>query len=402
MSRLALLAVGLGAAALAAVVYSVGPPAVAPELAFLGKPPAAPPTDPVATGRTPGVAFLLKQQSADGAWRSDVYATFKDGTALTPFVLVALQDGESVADTRSARSKASAWLAKRAKPDGTIDEGKDGLPYPVYVAALSVIALSHPEYKGHIKARDAWLKYLLARQLTERNGWRPEDKQYGGWGYYPLVPKKPAPGEAVPAQQLLESNLSATTFALEALHAAGVTDPKVLGPARRFVESCRNDDGGFHFIYDDPVRNKAGQSGPGPDGKPRFHSYGSTTADGTRALVLCGAKPDDPKVTAGRDWLVKHFVADTHPGTYVPTHEPNRDAVYFYYAASVARTFRLLGVKEANGRPWAEPLAEALLARQRPDGSWANPVDLVRENDPIVATAYALTALAECRKQIQK
>lgn len=368
----------------------------------------APPTlvERIDTGVLEATTFLLRNQSKeDGSWRSNVYATFKDGTALTPLVITALQDADT--PTAPQRRKAEQDLAKRISPDGAIDDGPDGFPYPVYTAALSLKAigrLNHHDYgdPDFHRVRQAWLKYLLARQLTERNGWRPEDKQYGGWGYYPLVPKKPAPGEAVPAQQLLESNLSATTFALEALHAAGVTDPKVLGPARRFVESCRNDDGGFHFIYDDPVRNKAGQSGPGPDGKPRFHSYGSTTADGTRALVLCGAKPDDPKVTAGRDWLVKHFVADTHPGTYVPTHEPNRDAVYFYYAASVARTFRLLGVKEANGRPWAEPLAEALLARQRPDGSWANPVDLVRENDPIVATAYALTALAECRKQIQK
>jgi hypothetical protein len=346
-----------------------------------------------------GTVALLKQQSDDGAWRSDVYATFRDGTALTPLVLCTLQDLDGFTDTRSARSHAGEWLAKWSKPDGTIDEGKDGLPYPAYTAALSVVALSHRENKDRVAARDAWLKYLLARQLTEQNGWTPGDKQYGGWGYYPLVPKKPAPGEAVPAQHLLESNLSATTFALDALKAAGVTDPKVLGPARRFVESCQNDDGGFHFIYDDPVRNKAGATGS--DGKPRFHSYGSATADGVRALLHCGATPDDPKVVAGRGWLVKHFTPDRHPGEYVPTHESNRDAVYFYYAASVAKTFRRLGVKEVNGRPWEGPLAEALMARQRSDGSWENQVDLVRENDPVVATAYALTALAECRKASQ-
>ena len=41
------------------------------------------------------VAFLLKHQSPDGAWRSDVYAAFKDGTALTPLVLAALQEARS-------------------------------------------------------------------------------------------------------------------------------------------------------------------------------------------------------------------------------------------------------------------------------------------------------------------
>ncbi len=395
MSRLALPAVALAAAAIAAVVYSVGPQGVAPKLAFLGQPPAAPPASPVVDGQAHGIAFLLKQQSDDGAWRSDVYALFKDGTALTPLVLCALQDAAGPADSKAARQKASAWLAKRARPDGTVDEGKDGLPYPVYTASLSVIALSHPENRAHVKARDAWLKYLLARQLTEQNGWAPADKQYGGWGYYPFAPRKPRPGEAVPSQQLLESNLSATAFSLGALHAAGVKDPKQLGPARRFVESCQNADGGFHFIYDDPVRNKAGATTI--DGKPYFHSYGSTTADGARAARLSAARRDDPNVIAARNWLEKHFDADKHPGEYIPTHEPNRNAVYFYYAAFVAKTFRLLDVKKIDGHPWAEPLAAALLARQKPDGSWANPVDLVRENDPVLATAYALTALAECR-----
>jgi len=58
--------------------------------------------------------------------------------------------------------------------------------------------------------------------------------------------------------------------------------------------------------------------------------------------------------------------------------------------------------QEVRGRHWAEQLAEALLARQQADGSWANPVELVRENDPVLATADAVSALAECRKALKK
>jgi hypothetical protein len=46
---------------------------------------------------------------------------------------------------------------------------------------------------------------------------------------------------------------------------------------------------------------------------------------------------------------------------------------------------------------WAEALAEELLVRQRDDGSWANPVDSFREDDPLVATSFAVRALAGCR-----
>lgn len=338
------------------------------------------------------VQFLLRQQSKDGAWRSEIYASFKSGTALTPLVVCALQEAGSEG---SARRRGSEYLAKMVKPDGTIDEGEEGIDYPVYTAALSVIALSHPDNKDLVKARGAWLKYLLDRQLTEKLGWNREEKQYGGWGYCRLIPKKPKPNDFAPP--LVESNLSATVFALDALKAAGVKDKEVYEKALVFVRRCQNEDGGFHFIYDDPVRNKAGIAAQTPGRPPRFHSYGSTTADGLRSLILC-SEPDKARVAAAKKWLQQNFRADAHPGEYAKAHEPNREAVYYYYAASVARTLRLLDDFELpDGRDWRVELTKELVKRQRKDGSWANPVELVRENDPIVATANAIIALANCR-----
>lgn len=331
-----------------------------------------------------GVTFLVSRQSPDGAWRSDIYATFKDGPALTPLVVTALQAANDPA-AAAARRKGSEYLAGLIRPDGTTPADVD---YPAYTAALSVTALSHPDNNDLLPARDGWLKYLLARQLTEPLGWSPDDKEYGGWGYCRVPPKKPAPGAIAPP--LVESNLSATVYALDALRAAGVADRAVYDKARVFVGRCQNEDGGFHFVYDDPVRNKAGS--PDPLAKPmRFHSYGSTTADGLRALVLAG-EPDAGRVNRARDWLVRHFRADAHPGEYVPAHEPNRDAVYLYYAASAARAFR--GQDPYGGRSWQGELSDELVKRQAADGSWTNPVELVRENDPLVATSQAAIALA--------
>ncbi|HUR53892.1 MAG TPA: prenyltransferase/squalene oxidase repeat-containing protein [Gemmataceae bacterium] len=325
-----------------------------------------------------GVEFLLKQQSPDGAWRSDIYATFKDGTALTPHVVVTLQEAAAVGTdpkgAAEARTKGSAFLAKMVKPDGTINEGPDGIDYPAYTASLAVVALSHPENKAHLAARDAWVKYLLARQLTDALGWAADDKPFGGWGYCRVVPKKPEPNTIAPP--LIESNISATLYALEALKAAGVTDKARHEAALFFVRRCQNwsivpdtpdpgeehRDGGFHFIYDDPVRNKAGEFAT-TEGRPgRFNSYGSATADGARALALCGKK-EGPYIDDARTWLKRNFSATRHPGAYAKAMEPNRNAVYFYYCMSVAKALRDGGIADVNGKSWAYDLGYELTRR---------------------------------------
>jgi squalene-hopene/tetraprenyl-beta-curcumene cyclase len=355
--------------------------------------------------------FLAGRQSADGAWRSEQYASFKDGTALTPLAVVALRPVTDRAEFKKPFGKGIAYLESLVRRDGTIAEGRHGLNYPVYTAALAVVVLSAPGQEVHRAARDAWLEYLRRRQLTENLGWQEADREYGGWGYSIHLPRKPRPGAlTLPT----ESNLSATLFALEALRAAGCPagDP-AFRKARVFVQRQQNfsdppraplDDGGFHFIYDDGARNKAGVAGKDSAGRERFHSYGSATADGLRALRACGLAAGDNRVMAARRWLERHFRADTHPGAYVRQREPLRGSVYYYYTWSVARAFRISGlrqVKTAEGPVlWAEALAGELLKRQRADGSWVNPAGAQREDDPLVATSLAAAALAECRSMV--
>lgn len=156
-------------------------------------------------------------------------------------------------------------------------------------------------------------------------------------------------------------------------------DPKKRDP--------RLDDGGFFFIYGDPVRNKAGPT----DQPERFRSYGSTTADGLRAWVATGRSVEDPPVAAAKRWLHDNFSAEHVPGAYHTSREPNRDAVYYYYAASVAEAFTTQGPRKRN---WRRELKMSLMKRQREDGSWRNPDVFVREDDPLVATPFAVWALA--------
>jgi squalene-hopene/tetraprenyl-beta-curcumene cyclase len=370
--------------------------------------------------------FLLSGQLPDGSWHSDVYGPFKDGPSLTPLVLrtlltlpahpaAAVGEGSARWELEAGCRKGAAYLASQVQPDGSIAAGPQGMAYPVYTSAGAVGVLSEPGNARHRKARDAWLAYLRERQLTEDLGWQPDDKPFGGWGYSPRVPRKPEPGEPLPP--LTESNLSATVFALEALQAAGVkADDAVFQKALVFVRRCQNychdpeqreaayDDGGFFFIYDDPVRNKAGSSGLDRAGRQRYSSYGSTTADGLRALMLCGRPADDPRVAAVRAWLEANFRSNSHPGKYAEDREHNRGAVYYYYCCSVARALlaaRLEELRTTRGQVrWAEELADELVRRQRPDGSWINPLVPQREDDPLVATALAGLALASCRESL--
>jgi squalene-hopene/tetraprenyl-beta-curcumene cyclase len=362
-----------------------------------------------------GARFLIDHQDADGAWRSDTYGVFKDGPSLTPLVLETLLGLPSTEQTRSACRKGAEYLAGLVRADGTIDEGPRGLSYPVYTAAYSVRALSQPrisELGDFRHARDAWLRFLRQRQLTEDLGWQASDKQYGGWGYSSQIPRKLRVGEPTPP--LTESNLSATICALEALGAAGCpADDPAFKRARTFVERCQNfsedasrqdpafDDGGFFFIYDDPVRNKAGLAGKDRHGRERFSSYGSASADGLRALLACGLPSDHPRVQSAWHWLETHFDPSFHPGKYATDREMNRQAVYFYYSLSLAKALRTLAVMIIDTRTqrlhWPKELTEEMVRLQFPDGSWTNKVVLVREDDPLVATCFAVQAITVCR-----
>ncbi len=365
---------------------------VAPALASRGD-------DRVDRAVAAGTRALIAAQSPDGAWRSRTYGVFKDGASLTPAVLKALAFAPAVEGIEDARLRGARYLAARVRPDGSIDEGRFGIVYPVYFDAASTIALSKIHAPDGREAQAALLADLRSRQLVEPLGWRPDDPAFGAWGYAPEPSARRDDGRAV------DADLSSTLFAVGALRLGGATadDPAIV-KALRFVERCQDfdpsdparSDGGFFLTPTDPARNKAGAS---PSG--RFHSYGSATADGLRALLRCGLPPDHPRVLAALGWLKRNFSTSTVPGTFEGSREDDREATYFYYCWSLAHAFRSLGVRtfERDGRKvdWAAEIADELLRRQRPDGTWSNRFSASKEDDPLVATPFALGALANGR-----
>jgi squalene-hopene/tetraprenyl-beta-curcumene cyclase len=149
------------------------------------------------------------------------------------------------------------------------------------------------------------------------------------------------------------------------------------------------------------LQNKAGVAGEDRHGRERFHSYGTMTADGLRALLRCGLDADDPRVQAARRWLERNFSATDNPGQWEDDRAVLQNATYYYWTWSVSHALMgldLQQVKTDQGQVrWAEVLADEVLGRQKRDGAWVNRDIDGREDCPLVATPWAAATLAVCR-----
>ena len=182
-----------------------------------------------------------------------------------------------------------------------------------------------------------------------------------------------------------------TRYTLQALRMSGVPpSDEIFTRARVFVERCQNfdpdhpndADGGFFFSTVVLDANKAGMEGK------RYRSYGTTTADGIQALFAIGLPLHHERVRAAQRWLMSHHIANGAPGFTGEPYQRWTTGLRFYYAGASTDAFHALGV------PVAPPMAPDLMRSQRVDGSWANPENLVKEDDPLIATACAVRALA--------
>jgi hypothetical protein len=330
--------------------------------------------------------YLWSQQADDGGWHSHTYGLLRSGQSLTPFVLEALleipQDVHPAPEVSVDR--ALAFIRKNTQSDGALGLADPGIPdYPNYSTALAVSALCRARRPGWEIQVQPMVAYLRAQQFTEQNGWHPSDPVYGAWGMGGDPRTPPDTGHV---------DLSMTRYVLEALRDAGVpASDSALERARVFIERCQNfdpkrapqdADGGFFFSTTEFDTNKAGH-----DGK-RFRSYGTTTADGILALLSVGRPPDDPRISAAQRWLAARNRDMDVPGFTGVAYQRWPRGLSFYYSSAIAQVFRSLHA-QANGSGIADGLKKA----QRPDGSWANAENLVKEDDPLIATGFAIRAL---------
>ena len=312
--------------------------------------------------------YLWSQQAEDGGFHSTTYGLLRSGQSLTPFVLVALlgvPESES-SRPRGAVERALTFIKANTNADGALGLMDDtAADYPNYATALAVCAMVKTRDPGYEKVIEPMVAQLRAQQFSEANGWTSEQPPYGGWGMGGSIHRPPEAGHV---------DLSMTRHVLEALRLSGVPpfDP-LMTRTLVYLQRSQNPDGGFYFSPVNPEINKAGESGS------RFASYGTTTADGVLALRAAGVANEDPRVAKAISWLKDHHQLDRAPGFDEGTGKPWGSGLRFYYAHAISRVLPNLSVE---------------LPPQLGDGSFRNPVNLVKEDDPLIATAFALYVMA--------
>jgi squalene-hopene/tetraprenyl-beta-curcumene cyclase len=198
-----------------------------------------------------------------------------------------------------------------------------------------------------------------------------------------------------------KADLSNTAVALEALRASGVAkeDP-VFKNVQRFLDSCHNDsesnkaawataDGGFVYR---PGESKAG-SYRDASGVERHRSYGLMSYAGLLSFLTAYVERDDPRVASAWRWVSENWDLDSNRNL-------GQKGLYYYYLtmtkALAAHGERVVTTKEGVKHEWPRELAEAIIARQRVDGSWQNEEPTWYEGDPVLVTAYMIRALSVC------
>ena len=344
----------------------------------------------VRTSLIRGLDWLVKQQSADGGWNSTTYGQLKDGAAVTALALSAISHADD--DWRKAHRQTiergfgflDRGLAKRgtiASPDGTLD-------FPTYAAALWLMAGRRfgPDEQSQSR-RQIVIDYLLNAQVAKARGFEPDSPSYGGWDFL---------GRDDARAITTGTNMSITCYVVEALagvrsQESGVRSQAIdlaMGLAKAYVLRCQQADGGFAFTCEPASLNNKAAYRDEKLKQPR--PYGTATCDGVRALVACGLKPTDEPVAKGLTWLANRPGLEIVPGFEGLAAEFGwQRGLRYYYYASLSKVLPHLpdrGVRTAA-------LHEQLLSQQKPDGSWTNESDRMRENDPLVATPLALEAL---------
>ncbi len=353
-----------------------------------------------------GLAYLRSQQDEHGGWGADMQAAPTDqpdrpspvSVAVTALAIKAFVQADRNALEDDRIQQALAMVLRAQQEDGSFDTGS----LANYVTSSVVMALASvddPMLRDEITQAVQWLQ---ASQWDQSEGLSARQDWFGGAGY----------------GRHGRPDMSNTQMMLDALYDAGLSpDEPAFQKALAFASRAQNlkatnpapwagNDGGFIYTPANGGESFASEAaGEGrygenvPAGQPRsLRSYGSMTYAGFKSMLYAGLSPDDVRVRAAFDWVRNNWTFDENPGL-------GQQGLYYYYH-TMARALTIAQqheITDAQGKVhnWREEMIDALLARQRDDGSWVNAAaPRWEEGSPVLATIYSVLVLEEILKPV--
>ena len=330
-----------------------------------------------------GLKYLVATQREDGGWEMRGISD----PAVTALAAKCFIQHPDYGPGHPIVRRAIDHVLTFRQPDGGFyikDVGLDNYYTSVILMALS--ALHDSQRAADIRGAQRFLKKL---QWDENEGYEANSPWYGGAGY----------------GQHKRPDLSNTQMMLEALHQSGLPpDDPVYKKAMRFIERSQlldetNDqafadgrsDGGFIYTPVNDGESKAGLETV--DGKVMLRSYGSMTYAGFKSMLYANVPRDDVRVRRALEWIRRYYTLDHNPN--MPGKQ-SQEGLYYYYhvfAKALAAWGEPVVVGADGEHRWREDLCRALIARQKPDGSWVNRADRWYESNPALVTSYAVLAL---------
>jgi len=313
-----------------------------------------------------GLHYLRQNLDEDGSWSGSVGIT-----ALGLRAFLENRRGYNE-DDGPFITKPIAFILNYGNEDGSISETNFNRNYNTAVVISALQATGNDKYADVIKNGQHFLGQL---QLTEKDGYDPSHKYYGGIGYG---------GDERP-------DLSNVYFALEALKATGFDQNDPLWQrATTFVTRSQNNsetndldwagnDGGFAYM-------------PGYSPHGGAVSYGGMSHAGLISLLFAGVDKEDPRVKAVYEWIKANYTLENNPGA------KKKQGLFYYYNA-FAKSMYAFGeaeITDSNGvtHNWREELTRQLLNMQATDGSWVNSNSgRWWEGDKNLVTAWSVIAL---------
>jgi prenyltransferase beta subunit len=273
-----------------------------------------------------GLEFLAGRQNDDGSFPSSSYGQNVGVCALAGLAFMAEGSTPGRGRYGANATRIVDYLLTNTQETGYIYVAEAASHGPMYGHGFATLFLA--EVYGMTQRTDIREKLAKATQLIVNT-----QNMEGGWRYQP---------------QRDDADISVTVAQIMALRAArnaGINVP--VGVVERtidYVKRCQNPDGGFMYM-----------STGGPSAFPR-------SAAALVALYSAGVY-EGREIEDGLEYLMQHLPRDD---------SFNRESHYFY-----GHYYAVQAMWHAGGdrwRQWYPAIRDALLARQRDDGSWLDQI----------------------------